>query len=459
MMTYSTKTWRIEFAPPSLKAAIFLGFVAMFSVIMATFVQDLAVVDLTGGLALIGTGLMMVFYHSRPPNKRIETKIKVGLFYPRSGNPLHLSEGELLPRITVKAKNHQYVARIESVSIPIDNLQKMSEILSQNLTHQDSRFACIAMDVDRAFNYIDFILADVLSDRTLRFSDVSQMKPPNHTTIRLDQDHWIDLKAAAASYGISGRTRSGKTQFAMTLLIQFLLMGRDRFGSSVVVIDPKQAELSRIDGVVSLDSDAGGREILAALKQFWNIIRFRQQILNAISAETGDAMKWYDVGMVPNVLFLDEYVALRSLFPKKPEPGTDYCLGTFDALIARILTTCASSGSFCILSIAQASVDSAGLPSMLKQAMTSWFLFKPSPEEAAIVWGQSAIFKSLPPRLYGPGECVFTSQDGVHDQLTYCHMPIIDFALFREFGRLLAEYNSDISGDDGEVSQDGARAE
>ena len=56
--------------------------------------------------------------------------------------------------------------------------------------------------------------------------------------------------------------------------------------------------------------------------------------------------------MHPSILFLDEYVACRTMFPVKPPKGNeDYCLATFDGLIKRIVTMGASvGGPGCIFS-------------------------------------------------------------------------------------------------------------
>lgn len=68
----------------------------------------------------------------------------------------------------------------------------------------------------------------------------------------------------------------------------------------------------------------------------------------------------WEAGMHPSFLFLDEYVACRSLLPKKPARDDGYCLATFDDLIKRIVTMGAPAGCYVIISIARASVDEGG---------------------------------------------------------------------------------------------------
>ena len=43
--------------------------------------------------------------------------------------------------------------------------------------------------------------------------------------------------------------------------------------------------------------------------------------------------------MHPSFLFIDEYVALRTVFPPKAAKDSDYCVNTFDSVIKRIVTT------------------------------------------------------------------------------------------------------------------------
>lgn len=109
------------------------------------------------------------------------------------------------------------------------------------------------------------------------------------------------------------------------------------------MIDPKQAELSRLPHTTTLDADGEARAILSKLKQFVSTIRERQRVLNDLSEEAGDAVHWWDAGMHPSVIFIDEYVGCRSILPNKAAKGDDYCLDTFDRLVKVIVTTGASA--------------------------------------------------------------------------------------------------------------------
>lgn len=196
--------------------------------------------------------------------------------------------------------------------------------------------------------------------------------------------------------------------------------GRDRYGSEVIIIDPKQAELSRLPYTVTLDANGEAKDILAALKRFTDTIKRRQQILNGLFVERGDAVKWWDAGFHPSFIFIDEYISCRTLFPSRAGKDDNYCLATFDGLMKRIITMGVSAGCFCIISIAEASVQEGGLPSMLRSAMSTKVLFKPTLSEARLLWDSKKLEDFSTSRVYGPGDAWFSSTNGVHDAVSYC---------------------------------------
>ena len=192
--------------------------------------------------------------------------------------------------------------------------------------------------------------------------------------------------------------------------------------------------------VISLDEDGEAKAILNAVKQFAASIKNRQKILNDLSVAKGDAIKWWDAKMCPSFLFLDEYVSLRSIFPSKAtKDDPDYCLATFDGLIKRIVTMGASAGCYVIISIAEASVQEGGLPAMLRSAMSTRILFRPTRAEGLLVWDRTKL-DAMPARVYRPGDAWFSSTDGKHDAVSYVHFPVMKFAVYRELGRLLSLY-------------------
>ena len=84
---------------------------------------------------------------------------------------------------------------------------------------------------------------------------------------------------------------------------------------------------------------------------------------------------------------LDEFVAARTLFPRKAEKDEpEYCLATSDALLKRIVTMGASAGCYVITSI---------------------------------------------------------STDGEHDDISFVRFPRLEFPVYAELGRLLRLYGGD----------------
>ena len=166
-----------------------------------------------------------------------------------------------------------------------------------------------------------------------------------------------------------------------------------------------------------------------------------QAVLNGLADRSGDAVKWWDAGMHPSFLFIDEYVALRAIFPSKAaKDDPDYCLASFDGLLRRIVTMGASAGCFVIISIAEASVQEGGLPAMLRSAMSTKVLFRPTLPEGRLMWDSDKLADFSAGRVYGPGDAWFSSTDGIHDAVSFIHFPHMQFPVYKELGRLLQEY-------------------
>lgn len=379
---------------------------------------------------------------------------KLGLFYHSNGNPLHLQNGEYLPKIEIKGnQNNTFILRIYCGVVSAKTLSEMSSIISSTINKKLNRFAVTAIDTDTAFNFVSFKIQDVTIDKSYTFYSPEDMKTDCATLFRVQDGDYIDLRTSGSML-VVGKTRSGKTTGIISILFQALICGRDDYNSAIVIIDPKKAELSVLPNVVSVDEDGEATAILQALKGFEVVMRERQRYLNQLSQEVGDAVHWWDCDMHPSFLFIDEYVACRSLFPKKADKGSDYCLTTFDNLLKRIVTMGASAGCFVIISIAEASVDEGGLPTMLKNAMTTKILFKPTITEARLLWDSKKL-ESFPERVYSAGDAWLSSTDGEHDDVTYVHFPYMEFPIYRALGKWLKEYNGESA--DGGLPQDGAR--
>ena len=211
-----------------------------------------------------------------------------------------------------------YELTIEARSGTVEAITDAASAISTAVNGRFARYAVTQTDAGVAHDKVVFRLEDVLIDRSLTFSNVEEMWPASPTRLRVQDGADIDL-TTSGSILVAGKTRSGKTTGIIALLLQTLQCGRDKFGSECIIIDPKQAELSRLPHVVTLDADGEAKAILAALRWFEHAIAKRQRVLNDMSEQSGDAIKWWDAGMHPSLLFIDEFVSCRSIFPKKPQ--------------------------------------------------------------------------------------------------------------------------------------------
>lgn len=377
-----------------------------------------------------------------PDTVKIACMVKKALFCYEYGNPLHLKEFELLP--TVKCKKiglGLFELTISATTCTIEDIQNISSSISSSLNNKKyNQYAVTHTSADIAFNSVSFRIEDVTIDKSLVIHNVNELKQSELTRLIVQKDTFIDL-TTSGSILCAGKTRSGKTTGVISLLIQALLFKQDDYNSNVCIIDPKQAELSRLTHIVTLDADGEATKILTAIKEFADSIIKRQKILNDLSVKKGNTVAWWDADFHISFLFIDEYVSCRTMFPKKAsKDNPDYCLATFDALIKRIVTMGASAGCYAIISIAEASVAEGGLPSMLKSAMTTKLLFKPTITEGRLIWDSEKLKDFNTGKVYNAGDAWFSSTDGIHDEVSYVHFPIMNFPLYRELGRLLDEY-------------------
>lgn len=449
MHRYHNNAPRIIFAAPQTKLFL-LAAICYFFLILIDNSFRLNVspfLTLLGYIFLIPLGAVMLvsFFFACAivifgmTDKKIRHKVRLGLYYHGNGNPLGLKDGEYLPKIEVKEyKNEIFVLKIYCGVVPAEKLEKMSSVISSALNKKEAKYAVTLVDTDVACNYVSFQIEDVTIDRSYTFQSVQEMIPTSVTEFQVQKGDFIDL-TTSGSMLVAGKTRSGKTTGVISILLQALLCGQDTYDSSIIIIDPKRAELSMLPHTVTVDEDGEAREILETMKAFETTIKRRQKYLNFKCLETGDVWHWWDLGMHPSFLFIDEYVACRSLFPKKAEKSSDYCIATFDNTLKRIVTMGASAGCYVIISIAEASVEEGGLPTMLKSAMTTKILFKPTLNEGRLIWDSSKL-ENFPERVYSVGDCWFSSTDDEHDNVTYCHFPHLDFPVFQELGNLLKKY-------------------
>lgn len=407
--------------------------------IISDYIKMTIILCIIVGLLLAVLGVILACV--QPQSSRIKSMVRKGLFAYQYGNPLHLKEGELLPKVKCRKTNGNYfVLTIYTRSIPIEEIQDCAPNISVILNRKFSNYAVTVINSDVSCNSVSFLLEDVTIDKSYTFHNVSDMKPKSPNRIKIQDGTEIDL-TTSGSILVAGKTRSGKTTGIISILIQALLCGCDSYNSRICIVDPKKAELSVLPGVVTVDDDGEAKAILKAVKDFADLVSKRQQIMNDKSKKLGDSLHWWDIGMHPCFLFIDEYVACRSLYPRKAEKDSDYCIATFDSIIKRIVTMGASAGCFVIISIAEASVDEGGLPTMLKNAMSTKVLFRPTLNEGRLMWNGEKL-KAFSERVYNQGDAWFSSTDGIHDDVSFVHFPLMDFPVYRELGRLLANYDT-----------------
>ena len=372
---------------------------------------------------------------------KIAIQVRKKLCCYRYGNPLNLKEGEILPKIKCKRKEFGvYELTVLATTNTVEEIQEISSSISSSLNRRYKKYAVTVTNVDVAFNEVTFKIEDVAVDRTLYIKSIEELRQTDVTKLKVQKGVFIDL-TTSGSMLIAGKTRSGKTTSIICLLLQVLLSGRDCYGSEVIIVDPKKAELSRCKNTYTLDENGEAKSILEAMQHFADTIVKRQQILNDLSEKNGDVVHWWEAGFKVSLLFIDEYVSARTMFPKRAtKEESEYSLATFDGLIKRIVTMGASTGSYIIISIAEASVEEGGLPAMLRSAMTTKILFKPTITEARLMWGSDKLKNFNSARVYGAGDAWFSSTDGTHDEVSYVHFPVMDFPVYRELGKLLEQY-------------------
>ena len=450
----------LKFATPSTKIMVLgvlaIFFYALFSLIevgirrfadtmsldlsiINSYIENLCNVLLLIGIALFIISIIVCILTTDAMKIAIRVKKKIGCY--KYGNPLSLKEGELLPQIKCKKTGLGiYELSISATTNTVEEIQEISSSISSSLNRRYKRYAVTVTNVDVAFNEVTFKIEDVAVDRTLYIKSIEELRQTDVTKLKVQKGVFIDL-TTSGSMLIAGKTRSGKTTSIICLLLQVLLSGRDCYESEVMIIDPKQAELSRLPHVYTLDENGEAKQILEALKRFADTIVKRQQILNDMSEKKGDVVHWWEADFKVSLLFIDEYVSARTMFPKRAtKEESEYSLSAFDGLIKRIVTMGASTGSYIIISIAEASVEEGGLPAMLRSAMTTKILFKPTLPEARLMWGSDKLKDFSAGRVYGAGDAWFSSTDGTHDEVSYVHFPVMNFLVYRELGRLLEQY-------------------
>lgn len=213
-------------------------------------------------IAVLAVIAGIVIYILTPERWKIAVKVKKALLTYEYGNPLGLQEGQRMPRIRCKDKwEGCYVVIVSAVSCTVEQLAKVSTCISSALNRKHSIYAVTQTDVDVACNNVRYLVENVAVDKSLHVQSVTDLKKEEPMKLIVQEGTYIDLSTSGHML-VAGKTRSGKTTGIISLLLQVLQDGRDKHGSEVMIIDPKQAELSQLPHTYTLDEDGEARAIL-----------------------------------------------------------------------------------------------------------------------------------------------------------------------------------------------------
>lgn len=362
------------------------------------------------------------------------------------GNPLRLREGEIEPLVVVSRTDKGYKITVDCISANFDDVSSLEMVISGCLRNKYGNYAVVAKEEDIAGRFVDYYIEDVVSNYNKQSVYKALSDVPSHLTkVFIRKDVYIDYARVLNSSAIvAGRSRSGKTTAIISVfLLPILKQGRDDYGSTVLIVDPKSAELSLCPHVLSPAPDGSVEHILEAVRDFNQLRVERQKVINDFCRSEGKAVKWFDIGMKPCILFLDEFVSIQDMFPKKAtKEKPDYSLVDFQGLLRQIATQGASAGCFLILSTAEASVGTGGLETAVNNACGIRILFKPSLEEARYLWSSEAL-EVMRERQYSAGDAWFSADDGNNNSVRFVKFPRLEFGEYVALADLLSLYYND----------------
>lgn len=392
------------------------------------------------GFTFLFLVIAYLFTRYTPKHIAIRQMLRYRLFSKAGGNPLGLKSDSAIPSLDVKPDGDgRYSVTIDTTACSADTLVKLPKIISSGLTGDYAGWAVVAVDEDSASSFVSYIIEDVTRSRKIIAASPLELYSESVIQINIQDGFSLDL-TKSGSILMVGKTRSGKTTAVESILIQLLAHGPDDFGSKILILDPKGAELSRLPYTLSPDEDGTAKGMLQALRDFEQTRRARQKVLDDLSEQHGRPIMWWEAGMHPSVLFVDEWIAFQALMPKKaPKDDPEYSLQSLQDMVKILVTMGASAGCYVILSTAEASVESAGVPSMIRSAMGTKILMRPTKQEGALLWSSEKM-EALPERRYAQGDAWISSTDGIHDNPSFVQFPKMEFPEFEVLRALLHRY-------------------
>lgn len=435
---------RAAFLPPAVWPLLGTG---IFLLAMIVFANMKRIIP--AGICLVGcaiSGVMAAYFHTHVSICALmRRQIERRLFCPDYGNPLHLSEGTVLPKVKVHTADHQrFRVTVDASSCTTDGLERIPDAISSALSGKLADFAVVQCEQDIASNFVTFWIQDQRTSRQIIAKNIQDLLTDS-MSIQIENGYSIPYRSLG-SFLITGKTRSGKTSAIVSILLQVLYRGPDIFHSCVIIVDPKNAELSQLPYTISPDADGTAHRILSEIIYFDAVRIQRQEILNRACEECGHPVSWWELEMQPSFLVLDEWIALLGLFPARAaKDDPHYSKSEFLKYIQRVVTMGASAGCFVMLSSAEASVEAAGIPNMIRSAMGTRIMMRPNPRDGALLWSREKL-EALPDRIYRAGDAWISSDDGVHDLPEFVQFPKLDFDSFCVLSEALARYHDDSDG-------------
>ena len=137
-------------------------------------------------IALVSVCGAVYLYKSffKNTEKQILHKVKLGLYYHGCGNPLHLRDGEYLPKVHIKSiGDDKYLLTILCKPVSAEELNNVSSVISSMINGTNKRYAVTVVNTDVAYNHVQFTIEDVTVDRSFTFRSVDEMMPKSATTL------------------------------------------------------------------------------------------------------------------------------------------------------------------------------------------------------------------------------------------------------------------------------------
>lgn len=137
-----------------------------------------------GTLALV---VALVLAITLPDSVRLCRMVRRSPYCPAYGNPLHLKDGELLPKITCSKATDGigYTLTIRVQTRPAEDIKGLASFLSSSLVGRYKNYAVTGKDTAVTNNSVTFNLDDVTIDHRMVISSIEALRPTSSTIPRV----------------------------------------------------------------------------------------------------------------------------------------------------------------------------------------------------------------------------------------------------------------------------------